>query len=602
MNSDDQLVTNEIEFEEQSQSKIDQNEDIQILPPSDCSDNVSVSEISACSFNMQSNLTLVTPLSSQPKLQFKKSVPVKLSNVEFYQVPQSTKRQSREQKTTPLKPKRLNVPRANLTFNERSESQRIHDSQAETLLRRTSIPDGNLTVASETNIQRHSRHFSPRSNSRMQSHHYKSDEISRGGPRINKDSGIPTGQSAITSNDRMRMIDGNDVAIDELHVRSSPTNWRGEDCSRGVNRIADDGSDKGGSYVNDQTSLISHRTCRRSRHPSSQWGCGNCCGSYNGYKTKQRDRHSCCCGGSLKWCLNGYCCRIFWPLLALLLLLLLLLCLFGLIPMLSSERDENINEQSVAKNNPSLVWNDQSAVVSCLQLCEEKIVTNSICQSALGLQYSVSSHSNEKNIPSICRLRYQRCVCACCDFSDNICDDYPEFCADRSLVYQETQRPIPSMKMEPRAEPLIQPENGISNCFCPPGPSGPPGPAGTLSNIPSFPGQPGVPGSHGEPGKPGLPGTPGQPGISGHPGVRGLKGDKGEPCFTETSLCTGPPLEAVLTCLKSSPGLIGPPGPPGPSGPRGPPCGLTSSTANCERRCSNTLPVKSRNCYCNKCD
>ena len=183
------------------------------------------------------------------------------------------------------------------------------------------------------------------------------------------------------------MIDGNCVAIDELHVRSSPTNWRGEDCSRGVNRIADDGSDKGGSYVNDQTSLISHRTCRRSRRPSSQWGCvncGNCCGSYNKYKTKQRDRHSCCCWGSLKWCLNGNCCRIFWPLIALLLLLLLLLCLFGLIPMLSSERGENINEQSTAKNNPSLVWNDQSAVASCLQLCEEKIIINSICQSALG--------------------------------------------------------------------------------------------------------------------------------------------------------------------------------------------------------------------------
>ena len=155
MNSDDQLVTNENEFEEQS--KIEKKEDIQILPPSDDSDNVSVSEISACSFNMQSNLTLVTPLSSQPKLQFKKTVPVKLSNVEFYQVPKSIKRHAREERT-PMKPKRVNIPRANQTFND-SENKQIKDSNVEANLRRNSIPDANVAPVSEISIQRHQ--FSP---------------------------------------------------------------------------------------------------------------------------------------------------------------------------------------------------------------------------------------------------------------------------------------------------------------------------------------------------------------------------------------------------------------------------------------------------------
>ena len=582
MNSGDHLDTNENHYEIiKEQSKIEQNDDIQIFAPSDDSDNVSLSEISACSYNMQSNLTLVTPMSSQPKLQFKKSVPVKLSNVEFYPIPR--KSGSGQQSRTPLKPKRLTVPQAgklnskNLRVDSFAENHDFHSRPHQQFA--SKIGEKSI-ITNEDPV--------------MISHRYKSENIPLRRPNGNNH--IYPDQSAITSNDRVVTIDQNAVLNSDL--RSSPTNWRVENCSTGVNRIRDDGSDKGGSYINDQTALISHRTGRRSRHPSSQLSYENCVccrSSYRNHEPKKRNNRHCCCGGCFNHCLNGFCCRIFWPLLALLLLLLLLLCLFGLLPMFSS--NENENEQSAVKNNPSLVWNDQAAAVSCLRLCEEKIVTNSICQNALGLQYSVSSHSNEANsIPSICRLRYQRCVCACCDFSDNICDDYPGFCANRGfvdgpIVSTPTEPSGPSMKLGPRAEPLTQSLDQIPKCSCPPGPPG----ASGLS------GKPGIPGSHGEPGKPGLPGTPGEPGISGHPGVRGLKGDKGEPCFPETSLCTGPPLQTVLTCLKSSPGLIGPPGPPGPSGPRGPPCSLTSSTAICERRCSK-LPVKSKNCNCNKCD
>ena len=622
MNSEDHHDTNEIGKNDQIKSKIDQNDDIQIFTPSDDSENVSLSEISACSNNMQSNLTLVTPISSQPKLEFKKSVPVKFANVEFYQVPK--KSSTKSQLKTPVKPKRLTVPRIAPVRNlsELSERTRVnfeHDTTnyrvnllaenhgLETRHRQrpkepvTTRTDEQLVLCKQDQISDLESEY------RMTNHRCKSKDLPLNRPSGNNH--IYHGQSAITSNDRVLTIDQKAALNTDLHLRSSPTNWRVEDRSAGVNRVLDDEPDRGGSYVNDQTSLISHRTCPRSRHSSSQLdygNCGNCCGSIRENKLRRRNDHHCkCCGGCITSCLSGFCCRIFWPLLALLLLLLLLLCLFGLIPMFSS--DKNTNEQSAVKNIPSLVWNDQSAAVSCLRLCEEKIVTNSICQNVLGLQYSVSSHSNDANIPSICRLRYQRCVCACCDFSDNICDDYPWFCANRGIVDESTTEVVnrqqtvpfgPSMKLEPRAEPLIQPSEHGNKCICLSGPPGPPGPPSISPNQSIYTGQPGLPGSHGEPGKPGVPGTPGRPGIPGHAGVRGLKGDKGEPCFTETSFCTGPPLQTVLTCLKSSPGLIGPPGPPGPSGPRGPPCGLTSSTTNCERRCSK---IKS-NCNCNKCD